>query len=303
MTLEDEAESAIKELKVLTKKVGIESNLRQRLEDIEIALSHHLEHLEKEKQEKKYFPTKEHKEAVEKRELTLRNLLSDFKKLVPGTREEKKIKEDRQVIAKTFGTLLREHREDRKESLSIVIERVKKDLKINTVLPTDPNWYRRVEDGKQLVELTSIPALAIAYDIELSHLQALAASPEFNIIHLRPKEDFEGIPLLKPEVKGTSYRVPRAKLAGSTTVVIEATISKNGASLLHSHPGEEIIIVLKGKIIMKFPEMTGWLKSVPLSEGEILHFDSTILHQLIYAQSTNSDPNSNAEIIVIRILK
>ncbi len=219
--------------------------------------------------------------------------------------ELKKVKEDDKPafqevsdVPKTFGYILQKHRKLQKEELSVIINRVQENSKIKNILPTDPEWYRQVEEGKQLVKKTStiIPALSIAYDIELSLLQALAAFPETNIIHLKSQEDFVEIPLLKPEVKKTVHQVPRTKLAGSTTSLVKVILCRNGESLLHQHPGEEIVIMLKGRIRVKFPELTGSLKTVTLSEGEILHFNSNILHQF-----ENAD-NPISEAMVIRIL-
>lgn len=95
MTLEEEVESAIKGLKALTENV--EGNLRESLENIEISLSNNLEHLKEEREEKRNFSTKENKETVEEREITLRRALKDFNKLVPRTREEIKTREDRLI--------------------------------------------------------------------------------------------------------------------------------------------------------------------------------------------------------------
>lgn len=201
-------------------------------------------------------------------------------------------------VPKTFGYILQKHRKLHKEELSVIINRVQENSEIKNILPTDPEWYRQVEEGKQLVKKTSpiIPALSIAYDIELSLLQALAVFPETNIIHLKSQEDFVEIPLLKPDVKKTVHQVPRTKLAGSTTSLVKVILCMNGESLLHHHPGEEIVIMLKGRIRVKFPELTGSLKTITLSEGEILHFNSNILHQF-----ENAD-NPRSEAMVIRNL-
>jgi len=209
----------------------------------------------------------------------------------------------RQDIAKTFGDLLQEHRKRRNEELPSVTKRVKNNPELSTILPTDPIWYGDVEEGLRLVPITYIPALAVAYDIDVSLLQALAPSPETDFVHLRSEYDYTEVPLPQSEVKLTKHYMPVAKLAGSNTVVFKLNIRRGGQSLLHQHPGEEIGIVLKGKIEVKFPKLTGWLKSVVLHEGEILHFNSSILHQYVNVQGTESNPDSDAEAIAIRIQK
>ncbi len=230
--------------------------------------------------------------------------LDDLKKSINKMKEElsqynkeKETRDDR----KTLGRTLKNHREQRKEKLSKVIWRVRKHPIIKNLLPTDPDWYSKVEEDMKKVDMILITALAYAYDMEQTALQAVAASTggctvTDNRVHLKSEEDYKEIPLFDTTVLNVAYRVPRMTLAGSTTVITKVVMGKNGKCLKHSHHGEEIAIVLKGRIRAMFPDMTGGLKSVFLSEGEILHFNSGIVHQI------ESDCDSNAEIIAIRII-
>ena len=87
------------------------------------------------------------------------------------------------------------------------------------------------------------------------------------------------------------YRVPWKRLLGSEALLGGLVLKPGGKSDVHSHPGDELMLVLSGEVVLNI-HSTG--VSTSLQEGDYAHF---------YAEQTHSAENRStekAELLIIR---
>jgi quercetin dioxygenase-like cupin family protein len=130
------------------------------------------------------------------------------------------------------------------------------------------------------------------YEIDWPLLLSALSSPSESVV--AEWNDFIQVVNDPSEDRGISYHVPSDSLRDSHGVsVARLVIQPNqGKSLVHQHPGEEIMLVLKGSIFLRFLA-TGL--SVHLAAGSLLHFHSDRLH---FATALGDE---EAHVVVIRL--
>ena len=91
------------------------------------------------------------------------------------------------------------------------------------------------------------------------------------------------------------YSMPKARPNGSELTLAIVTVHPGARSRKeHSYPGEEIIRVEHGEVVVVFPKLVGEEKERRLHEGDVLHFRSDNPH---YLENRSEAP---ARVFVVR---
>ena len=142
---------------------------------------------------------------------------------------------------------------------------------------TQKSHFSAIEDGglTDLVQLGAAYAIADAYDVPFLMVDPLLSKPidsewlvqswkrGIEVVKVRMPGDHDG--------NGCVYQVPNERLlsSGETAFLTLTLQPPAGHSNTHSHPGDELMVVMKGRIQVK---LNDYGPPIQLKEGEFVHF-------------------------------
>jgi quercetin dioxygenase-like cupin family protein len=88
----------------------------------------------------------------------------------------------------------------------------------------------------------------------------------------------------------TTYRTAKKRIEGADAAIVHLELHKNGRSAPHSHPGDEMVLVRKGAVVVRFPH-TG--VDITLNAGDLVHFYAEHLHAVEVVEN-------KAELFIVR---
>jgi quercetin dioxygenase-like cupin family protein len=204
-------------------------------------------------------------------------------------------------ILPEVGTFLRQWRELNGEKLPRILERFETfrseegAKQLVAALPSKKKevteQLRALESADAEIQLTgaALIVLAKAYNMSPLMIWPLSATPiqEYVALKFGPS-DFQTVG------HELSYSFPRTRLKGSDISVVHLTLLSGQTSESHRHQGDELLIVLRGRIRARFHD--SGVETAELTAGELIHFHAEAVHTV-----TNTSKSEPAEVFVLRI--
>ncbi|MFO0969364.1 MAG: cupin domain-containing protein [Gemmataceae bacterium] len=163
-----------------------------------------------------------------------------------------------------------------------------------------PIYLKKVEDGRNLLtrKPESLYLLARAYGIPALMVDPLLSIEvnDYCLVQSLQKDFLRPSAGPRPfDGKYCSYRIPEKRLEGTDAYFVDLCFQPGGESDAHDHPGDELLLVLKGRVEVVI-ESSG-IRQI-LDEGEYIHFHSEQRHFAAITRRTK-----NARVFVIRFFQ
>lgn len=195
----------------------------------------------------------------------------------------------------SLGELLSLHRRSEGRSLKDIQDKARSLEGLPGKLGRSAAYFSNLESGRVRVQPEMLEHLARIYEIDGLLLMLNLPEPVSQAVHLDSKADFRHAPWQDPQTRGAEYAIAKYRLADSDLVLVFLTLKPGGRSRpQHCHPGDEVVKVEKGEVVMVFPQQPREGRERHLQKGQLLHFDSSFEH---YVENRSSKP---AELFIVR---
>jgi len=195
----------------------------------------------------------------------------------------------------SLGEVLGLHRRSKGLSLRDIQDRARSLQGLPRKLGRSAAYFSNLESGRAKVQLELLEHLASIYEIDGLLLMLNLPEPVSQVVHLDSKADFRHAPWQDPQTRGAEYAIARYRLADSDLVLVFLTLKPGGRSRpQHWHPGDEVVKVEKGDVVMVFPQQPQQVRERHLHKGQLIHFDSSFEH---YVENRSA---KLAELFIVR---
>ncbi len=171
---------------------------------------------------------------------------------------------------------LRRRRQDRLRDIAARAQRMPKSQR--EAIGGNTAYFSRLERGKVELKPEQLRALARAYEVDLLLLLPCLSVPVQGSLSLTLSSDFVRSSLLDhaADSSGATYGVPLRRLHGTDLEMLRLSLEPSGRSRSHSHPGEELLLLVSGENVEVVLEQTGVRGQ--LARDSIFQFDSSQQH-------------------------